>query len=48
LEKERVGGMQQNVKLLNVPAEVRSVLEVVGFASFFEMHTDLGKAVASF
>jgi anti-anti-sigma regulatory factor len=48
LEKERVGGMQQNVKLLTVPPEVRSVLEVVGFASFFEMQTDLGKAVASF
>ena len=48
LEKERVKGMQQNVKLLNVPPEVRSVLDVVGFAAFFEMHTDLQQAVASF
>jgi anti-anti-sigma factor len=48
LENERVGGVQQNIKLLNVPPEVRSVLDVVGFASFFEMYTDLGKAIASF
>ncbi len=48
LEKERAGGVQQNVKLLNAPPEVRSVLDVVGFAAFFEMHTDLGQAVASF
>jgi anti-anti-sigma regulatory factor len=48
LEKERDGGAQGHIKLFNVPPEVRSVLEVVGFASFFEMHTDLGKAVASF
>lgn len=48
LEKERAGGAQANVKLLNVPAEVRSVLDVVGFAAFFEMHTDLQQAIASF
>ncbi len=48
LEKERASGLQQNVKLLNVPPEVRSVLDVVGFSSFFEMHTDLQQAVASF
>jgi len=48
LEKERAGGIQRNLKLLNVPAEVRSVLDVVGFSSFFEMHTDLQQAIASF
>jgi len=48
LEKERNSGLQQNFKLLNVPPEVRSVLDVVGFATFFEMHTDLAQAVASF
>ena len=48
LEKERASGAQQNLKLLNVPPEVRSVLDVVGFASFFEMHSDLQQAVASF
>lgn len=47
-EKERSGGVQQHVKLLNVPPEVRSVLDVVGFSSFFEMHTGLAQAVASF
>jgi anti-anti-sigma factor len=48
LEKERVSGAQQNVKFLNVPPEVRSVLDVVGLAASFEMHTDLAQAVASF
>ena len=48
LEKERVGGAQQNVKFLNVPPEVKSVLDVVGLAASFEMHTDLAQAVASF
>ena len=48
LENERAGGLQQYVKLLNVSPEVRSVLDIVGFASFFEMYTDLQHAVASF
>ena len=48
LEKERAGGVQQNVKLFNVPPEVRSVLDVVGFSSFFETYADLEQAVASF
>lgn len=48
LEKERAGGLQQSVKLLNVPPEVRSVLDVVGFAAYFEMYGDLEQAVASF
>jgi anti-anti-sigma regulatory factor len=48
MEKERVAGMQQQVKLCSVPAEVRSVLDVVGFSAFFEMYTDLDQAVASF
>jgi anti-anti-sigma factor len=48
LEKERSVGVQQFVKLLNVPPEVGSVLDVVGFAAFYEMHTDLAQAVASF
>lgn len=48
LEKERASGLQENLKLLNVPPEVRSVLDVVGFSSFFEMYTDLQQAIASF
>jgi anti-anti-sigma factor len=47
MEKERQS-VQENIKLFNVPIEVRNVLDVVGFASFFEMHTDMEKAVASF
>lgn len=48
MERERAGGMQQQVKLFNVPVEVRSVLEVVGFSAFFEMYADLDQAIASF
>lgn len=48
LDKERTAGAQQNVKFLNVPPEVKSVLDVVGLAASFEMHTDLAQAVASF
>ena len=47
-EKERDSGAQQHVKMCGVPPEVRSVLEVVGFSNFFEMHSDLQQAVASF
>ena len=48
LDKGRAGGKQQNVKLLNVAPEVQNVLNMVGIADFFEMHTDLAGAVASF
>jgi len=48
VEKDRADGMKQQVKLFNVPAEVRNVLDVVGFSSFFEMYSDLDQAVASF
>jgi len=48
MERERAGGMQQQVKLFNVPVEVRSVLDVVGFSAFFEMYADLDQAIASF
>lgn len=47
-EKERDSGTQQHVKMCGVPPEVRSVLDVVGFSSFFEMHNDLASAIASF
>jgi anti-anti-sigma regulatory factor len=48
LDKERVGGKQQNVKLLNLSPEVWNVLDMVGIADFFETFTDLAQAVASF
>jgi anti-anti-sigma factor len=47
-EKERTSGTQKHVKLCGVPAEVRSVLEVVGFSTFFETYPTLEQAVASF
>ena len=48
LDKERTGGQQQNVKLLNLSPKVQSVLDMVGLSIFFEMYTDLKQAVASF
>jgi hypothetical protein len=45
---ERAGSKQQNVKLLNMPPEVRNVLDMVGVASFYETYTDLKTAVESF
>jgi anti-anti-sigma regulatory factor len=42
------GGYQRHVKLLNPPERVQHALELVGFASFFEVHTDAEVAVASF
>lgn len=47
-ERERDSVTQQHVKLCGVPPEVRSVLDVVGFSSFFEMYESLAQAVASF
>lgn len=41
-------GMQKHIKLLNPRAEVQSVLDMVGFGSVFEVHTDLDEAVKSF
>lgn len=48
LDKERSSGKQQNVKLLNVPANVQKVLDTVGISEFFEIYSDLAAAVASF
>ena len=41
-------GMQAHVKLLNPKDEVRSVLDMVGFTTVFEIFTDLDQAVNSF
>lgn len=40
--------MQEHMKLLNPRAEVRSVLEMVGFDRVFETHSNLDDAVKSF
>jgi len=48
VDRDRDSGVQKHVKLLNPQREVERVLEVVGFKAFFEIHTDLEQAVASF
>lgn len=41
-------GLQKHVKLLNPRSEVKSVLDMVGFGSVFEIFTDLDQAIDSF
>lgn len=41
-------GVQQKVKLFNPRDEVKSVLDMVGFSSAFEILTDFDEAVNSF
>jgi anti-anti-sigma regulatory factor len=48
MDRSRDGGMQKHLKLLNPRPEVASVLDMVGFTAFFEVFTDLEKAVQSF
>jgi len=39
---------QEHVKLLSPARQVREVLDLIGFSSLFEIHTDLHQAAASF
>jgi anti-anti-sigma regulatory factor len=48
IDRDRDSGPQQHVKLLNPNPQVDKVLETVGFKQFFEIHTDLSTAIASF
>ncbi|MBL8061588.1 MAG: STAS domain-containing protein [Anaerolineales bacterium] len=48
IDRSRESGVQKNLKLLNPRPEVTNVLEMVGFSSFFETHTDKQKALESF
>jgi len=48
MDRSRDGGLQQHIKLLNPTPEVQSVLEMVGFTTFFEVFNDLKKAVQAF
>jgi len=48
MDRTRDGGLQQHLKLLNPSPEVKSVLEMVGFTTFFEVFNDLKKAVQAF
>jgi anti-anti-sigma regulatory factor len=48
IDRDRGKGTQEHVKLLSPQHEVANILEISGFSSLFEIHTDLDKAVASF
>ena len=48
LERDRESGLQENVKLLNPQPKIDRSLEITGLKEFFEIHTDLDTAIASF
>jgi anti-anti-sigma regulatory factor len=48
MDRSRERGMQKHVKLLNPQQFVADTLDKAGFTQFFEVFTDLNKAVASF
>ena len=48
IDRDRDTGLQQHVKLLNPQPQVDKVLDKVGFKEYFEVHTDLAAAIASF
>jgi anti-anti-sigma regulatory factor len=48
IARDQTPGTQQRVKLLSPTARVAKVLDTTGFTRFFDVHTDLATAVASF
>ncbi|MEW5831115.1 MAG: STAS domain-containing protein [Chloroflexota bacterium] len=48
MDRERAGGRQNNVKLLNPTERVLEVLDMVGFAPLYEIYTNLDEATQSF
>ncbi len=46
--RERGSNVQQHVRLLNPAERVKNALELVGFTTFFEIHTDEAAALAAF
>ncbi len=48
IDRDRDAGLQQHIKLLNPQSQVDRALEMSGLKQFFEVHTDLETAVASF
>ncbi|HEY3313372.1 MAG TPA: STAS domain-containing protein [Anaerolineales bacterium] len=48
IANDRDGSAQKHVKLLSPLDNVQHSLEIVGFNTFFEIYTNLDKAVASF
>ena len=45
---DRDSGLQKHIKLLNPSERVQEVLDMVGFKAFFEIHTEIHPAMASF
>jgi anti-anti-sigma regulatory factor len=48
IDRSRGSGIQTHIKLLNPQQMVNETLDKAGFTQFFEVFTDLKKAVASF
>jgi anti-anti-sigma regulatory factor len=48
MDRARGSGIEKHIKLLNPQANVASTFDKAGFTQFFEVFTDLQKAVASF
>lgn len=48
MSKTSGAGRQTHIKLLNPRSEVRSVLDMVGFTTVFDIFTNLDEAVKSF
>jgi anti-anti-sigma regulatory factor len=48
MDRDRSGGLQKHVKLLNPQPRVDRVLRMAGFDQFFEIYTDQETVIASF
>jgi anti-anti-sigma factor len=48
MDRGRDAGVQEHLKLLNPRPEINRVLDMVGFAQFFQAFTNLQEAVQSF
>jgi anti-anti-sigma factor len=48
IDRARDTGLQQHLKILNPQPQVNRTLEMTGLKQFFEIHTDLETAIASF
>jgi anti-anti-sigma regulatory factor len=48
VDRSRGSGVQEHIKLLSPQANVAGIFDKAGFTQFFEVFTDVQKAVASF
>lgn len=48
IDRDRDSGLQKHFKILSPQPQVERVLEMSGLTQFFEIHTDLDTAIASF